>query len=75
MTLKEYLRQFNNVIKLHDETLVQCNSRLRTMWHYYMDNYAVNDFDSLVDLVVANRLKELMPSDVREYVVRREGMK
>ena len=34
----------------------------------------MNDFDSLVDLVVANRLKELMPSDVREYVVRREGM-
>jgi hypothetical protein len=74
LTPKEYLRQFSRAAKQHDETFVQCNTRLRTIWRYYLDSRKVNDFEGLVDLIVADKLKELMPSDVREYVVGREGV-
>lgn len=48
---------------------MQCNTHLSTIWRYYLDSRKVNDFEGLVDLIVADKLKELMSADVCEYVV------
>ena len=76
LSSKEYIRPFNHAIKLYDEMLVQCNTILRTvtMWHFYMDTRAVNDFNSSLNLLIADRLRELMSSDMRKYVVERKGI-
>ena len=58
---------------MRDETFFQSNSRLRTIWLNYIDSRAVNDFDGLIDLIVADRLN-VMLSDEHEFVAGHGGI-
>ena len=43
------------------------------MLTYYLDSRKVNDFDSLCDLFVSDRLKEALPQGSLNYVLSLEG--
>lgn len=77
LTSVEYKRKFSTtgMLKAKDETFNIFAIKLKTMLKYYINSKQVdNDFDKLVDLLVADRLKESLNSDILQFVVSKEGV-
>src|SRR6218665_1399259 len=65
--------RFLSTRKAADETYVGLASRLHTTLHYYVKSRNVGeDYDTLVDLLCADRLKELLPREALNFVLTRE---
>jgi len=81
--LKEYrispiqLRErFMNTRKTNDETFVALASRLRTTLDYYVQSRQINgEYETLMNLLCADRLKELVPTTTLNYILTQEGSK
>ena len=73
LTPREYKHRFVSATKNTDETHILFSSRLRNLLTYYLDSRKVNDFDSLCDLLVSDRLKEALPQGPLNYVLSLEG--
>ena len=50
-------------------------SRLKTLWLFYMRSRGCKDFDALVDLVIADRLKDSLSGPCLKYCLANEGQK
>ena len=74
LTPREYKHRFASATKNTNETHMLFLSRLRNLLTYYLDSRKVNDFDSLCDLLVSDRLKEALPQGPLNYVLSLEGM-
>ncbi|KAL1417879.1 hypothetical protein MTO96_006051 [Rhipicephalus appendiculatus] len=72
MTPSEYRRMFLEIKREADESWSQVTARLETMFTYYLRSREVQSFESLQELLIADRLKQLMPSDLRSLVTQQE---
>ena len=59
LTSREYRARFNAAVP-GDEKEVLFTSRLKNLWGFYMRSRECDDFDKLVDLIVADRLKDAL---------------
>jgi len=65
--------RFLSTRKTADETYVGLASRLHTTLHYYVESRNVGeDYDTLIDLLCADRLKELLPREALNFVLTQE---
>ncbi|KAM7283842.1 uncharacterized protein ISCGN_000947 [Ixodes scapularis] len=71
MTLDEYKRRFH-VARKQEESWAQFSTDLSTMFGYYMEGREVETVDDLRQLIISDRLKHVMPDDVRAYVLQNE---
>ncbi|KAH6945341.1 hypothetical protein HPB50_007905 [Hyalomma asiaticum] len=72
MTPSEYRRMFLEVKREADESWSQVTARLETMFTYYLRSREVQSFESLQELLIADRLKQLMPNDLLSLVTQQE---
>ncbi|KAH7941944.1 hypothetical protein HPB49_018687 [Dermacentor silvarum] len=72
MTPTEYRRRFLDIKREMDESWSQLAARLETMFCYYLWSREVGSFEQLQALLIADRLKQLMPPDIRSFVTQGE---
>jgi len=75
LTSREYRARFNVSTRNSDESYSLFVSRLKTLWSFYMRSRGCNDFDTLVDLIVADRLKDSLSGPCLKYCLAQEGQK
>ncbi|XP_040067327.1 uncharacterized protein LOC120840740 [Ixodes scapularis] len=68
----EYKRLFNTTGKLREESLSQFAGRLNSYFSYYLNSRKVETYHDLLQLVVADRLKESLPNETKAYVALNE---
>jgi len=70
LTTEQYIERFLNAKHKLDETFTLLCSRLHNLFSYYLTSCKVGkDFDELVSLMVADRLKEEMPAACLKHVL------
>ena len=74
LTPREYKLRFDTATKRSDESYVYFVASLRNSLLYYLRSREVNnDFNRLMDLLLADRLKAAMPGAPLNYVLSLEG--
>ncbi|GFY01792.1 CCHC-type domain-containing protein [Trichonephila clavipes] len=75
VVLKEYepspkicLENFRKAKRNSDETFSQFASRLTSMWLYYCKLREANDFESVNQLIVADKMFEMLDSETATYI-------
>ena len=69
----QYKRNFDLCNKSPRETYSQYASRVETALELYLKSREVKDFDQLKELIVADKIKDTLPTHVRSHVVLRES--
>ncbi|KAM7313018.1 uncharacterized protein ISCGN_002939 [Ixodes scapularis] len=72
MTPDEYKRRFHVARKQEEESWAQFSTDLTTMFGHYTESREVETLDDLRQLIISDRLKHVMPDDVRAYVLQNE---
>ncbi|KAG0431320.1 hypothetical protein HPB47_021878 [Ixodes persulcatus] len=72
MTANEYRRLFLTSQKTDGESWAQFSTKLETFFLYYLNSREIQTLDQLKHLIVSDRLKQLMPDEVRTYVLQNE---
>lgn len=72
MTPSEYRRMFVDIKREGGESWSQVTARLQTMFTYYLKSREVESFEDLRELLITDRLKQLMPSELRSLVLQQE---
>ncbi|GFS63478.1 retrovirus-related Pol polyprotein from transposon opus [Trichonephila clavipes] len=80
VVLKEYepspkicLENFRKAKRNSDETFSQFASRLTSMWLYYCKLRGANDFESVYQLIVADKMFEMLDSETATHIVVLQG--
>jgi len=73
LTLKEYKVRFDTASKNVNETYVLFTSRLGNLLSYYLRSRGVEDFATLCELLVSDKLKSCLPPGTLNYVLSLEG--
>jgi hypothetical protein len=63
---------FSRYVKNPDETYTLLSSKLRNTLMYYSRRNITDEFDKLVSLLCADRLKELIPKSCLEFILAQE---
>jgi len=67
---KCYLETFNSISKDGNETYRQFGNRLTFLFEYYVESRQVsNSYDRLMQLVIYDRIKSLLPSFLARHVL------
>ncbi|KAM7298464.1 uncharacterized protein ISCGN_019059 [Ixodes scapularis] len=69
----EYRERFDSTSKRRDENWTQFASRVRTYLSYYLRAREAESKETMLELLVADRLKASLSPDRLEYVLLREG--
>ena len=72
LTAAQHRQAFLVADKKADESFVQLRTRLKTLLSYYMSSRKVESLDDLTDLLIADKLKDCMPVDLRMHVLHNE---
>ncbi|XP_029846939.3 uncharacterized protein LOC115329487 [Ixodes scapularis] len=72
MTANEYRRLFLTSRKTDGESWAQFSTKLETFFLYYLNSREIQTLDQLKHLMVSDRLKQVMPDEVRTYVLQNE---
>jgi transposase InsO family protein len=71
---QQYRQRFLSASKLPDETYALFASRLKNMFMYYLQSRKIKDeFEKLVSLMVADRVKGVLPEHCLKYILAQEG--
>jgi len=73
LTPKEYKVRFDTVSKNVNETYVLFTSRLGNLLSYFLRSRGVEDFATLCELLVSDKLKSCLPPGTLNYVLSLEG--
>ena len=73
MTPRTYKARFTDAGREPDETWIQFQNRLDCIFTYYLDSRKVTNLEALKDLMVADRLKDVMSYKLRVYILAKEG--
>jgi len=74
ITPRQLKSKFLSAHRMLDETFQLFTSRLTTLFNYYAESRGVvDDYKALCNLLIADRLKDTMPSDALKYVLSQEG--
>ncbi|GFY22908.1 CCHC-type domain-containing protein [Trichonephila clavipes] len=65
---KIYLENFRKAKRNSDETFSQFASRLTSMWLYYGKLRGANDFESVNQLIVADKMFEMLDSETATHI-------
>src|SRR4029077_17359490 len=57
-----------NLKRESDESFTQVKTKLELSYKNYLESRQVDKFQDHVDLIIADRLKELLPDDLRRYL-------
>jgi ribosomal protein L21E len=67
--------RFFTLNKKSDETYVNLASKLHNAWSYYVRSRNIDrDFDALVSLICADRMKDLIPSSCLDWILSQEDV-
>ncbi|GFT84261.1 integrase catalytic domain-containing protein [Trichonephila clavipes] len=72
-TPKECLSNFKKARKLPSENYVQFASRLCATFDYYCQLRKVNEFRSLCDLIISDKIFETLDRDTRNHIATKQG--
>jgi len=72
LILKEYKIRFETAVKLVDETYTLFAARLRNLLSYYLKSRLVEDYETLIELLISDRLKGLLPQKLLNYILTQE---
>jgi len=76
LTSSQYRDRFQTTSKVPSETFTLYCSKIKSLFMYYLKSKQVgDDFNLLVDLMVADRLKLELPSECLKYILSVEGAK
>jgi len=74
LTSSQYRDRFQTTHKQSSETFTLFCSKIKSLFTYYLKSRQVDDnFKSLVDLIVADRLKQELPSECLKHILAVEG--
>jgi len=73
LTHREYRARFNAATRAHDETHTLFVSRLKNLFSFYMRTRECDSYEKLVDLVVADRLKDTLSGPCMKYCLSIKG--
>ena len=73
LTPREYKARFDNVTKRTDETYIYFVARLRNGLRYYLRSRKCDEFETLCDLLIVDKLKSCLPPGPLNYVLSLEG--
>ena len=73
LTPKQYRTQFLEAKKKDAESYVQYNTRITSIFQYYMESRNLKDMKTLVELIIFDKLKDSMPNGVLDFVVTKEA--
>ena len=73
MTPKTYRTQFMESVKGIAESWMQYASKLETIFKYYMEGRAVTTLEQLMQLMIADRMKDTMTFRLKEYILSKEA--
>jgi hypothetical protein len=74
LTSSQYRDRFQNARKQSSETFTLFSSKIKSLFTYYLKSRHVDDdFKALVDLIVADRLKQELPSECLKHILSMEG--
>jgi hypothetical protein len=68
-----FIDEFNRCTRRSDETFKGYASRLSILLSYYLDSRKVKDFESLVQLIVCDRIKSVLPEGALSHLLRYEA--
>jgi hypothetical protein len=68
-----FLEQFNRAQKQPSETYRAFMSRLALLLQYYMEARRVNDFNSVCDLLIADKVKSTLSESALRHILIAEG--
>ena len=70
MSSRVYLERFHSVVKQSDETYMLFASRLKGLFDFYVSSRNIDrDYDSLVSLIVADRMKQTLSEGCLNHVL------
>ncbi|GFT33541.1 integrase catalytic domain-containing protein [Trichonephila clavipes] len=72
-TPQECLRNFKKARKLPSENYVQFASRLSATFDYYCQLRKVNEFRSLCDLIISDKIFETLDRDTMNHIATKQG--
>jgi hypothetical protein len=82
LLLREYglnasslLERYYNVHKQTEEMYVLYGNRLKTVFSNYVVSRKVSKFDELIDLIVYDRVKQLLPENVLKHILTLESQR
>ena len=74
LTSRELKARFNTASRNNDESFALFNALLQSLFKYYVKSRgAEDDYKSLFDVMVSDRLKVCLPAGALTYVLSREG--
>jgi len=73
LTAREYKGRFETAVKNAGETYTLFAARLRNLLSYYLKGRLVEDFETLIKLLISDQLKGSLPQGLLNYILTREG--
>ena len=73
LTSREYKIQFETSVKNAGETYTLFAARLHNLLSYYLKSRLVEDYDTIIELLISDRLKEYFPQGLLNYILTQEG--
>ncbi|GFV34591.1 uncharacterized protein TNCV_1448971 [Trichonephila clavipes] len=73
LTPRECLNSFKNAVKSSGETYIQFAARLTANFQYYCSLRKVNSFESLCDLIISDKLFEILNKETETHIGIREA--
>src|SRR5664279_1361712 len=67
-----FIDEFNRLTRLPAETFKSYTSRLSTLLKYYLDSKKVSTFDELIQLLICDRVKSVLPEGALSHLLRFE---
>jgi len=68
LTAREYKIRFKTAVKSAGETYTLFAARLRNLLSYYLKSRLVEDYETLIELLISDRLKGSLPQKLLNYI-------
>jgi len=72
LTPRKYKIRFETAVKSASETYTLFAARLRNLLSYYLKSRLVEDYETLIELLISDRLKGSLPQGLLNYVLTQE---
>jgi hypothetical protein len=73
LSAEQYRDKFNTATKQADETYTLFGTRAKNLFVYYLDSRKVANKEDVIDLMVADRIKRVLPDHCLRHVLSTEG--
>ena len=75
LTTLQHKKNFENCQKRHYENYVQWVVRAKTSLDYYLESREVKNLQDLIDLMLSDKMKDLLNNSIKSHILVKEGMK